>query len=360
MMSWTRSRQFFNDITRLDKSKFSLTAGLTDAAFDIAPAILALAIQQPALFLTTFGAIFFTFIEEQLPGISTRFLIVACFIGSAAFGLGTLAATTSHLLSIFLLGIAVFAALTTRVSTKWAPVGSITAMIFAVGVGLPGSSIQSAGERTLFPLIGMLWALLGVEIHRFALSHRRILQQQPLSESKSATIGGVSSNEGQATPRLEVLRSALLIGIASALGYAIGLALGFPRDYWVVITIILAVRPSLSLTITSTSMIVIGTLAGAMIAAVITLEISNPYLLLALLFSFAVMTFATRGVNMMLMQIFFAPFIIILLNIYYPGEWYLSFIRIVNVAIGGAIAVAMVYLLTALSGSNFSGKNKKP
>jgi hypothetical protein len=190
MMSWTRSRQFFNDITRLDKSKFSLTAGLTDAAFDIAPAILALAIQQPALFLATFGAIFFTFIEEQLPGISTRFLIVACFIGAAAFGLGTLAATISHLLSIFLLGIAVFAALTARVSTKWAPVGSITAMIFAVGVGLPGSSIQSAGERTLFPLIGMLWALLGVEIHHFALSPRRKKVQQRLSESKSATIGG--------------------------------------------------------------------------------------------------------------------------------------------------------------------------
>jgi hypothetical protein len=33
-----------------------------------------------------------------------------------------------------------------------------------------------------------------------------------------------------------------------------------------------------------------------------------------------------------------------LLNIYYPGEWYLSFIRIFDVAIGGVIAVAMVYL----------------
>ncbi|MGA9151672.1 MAG: FUSC family protein [Candidatus Nitrosopolaris sp.] len=103
-------------------------------------------------------------------------------------------------------------------------------------------------------------------------------------------------------------------------------------------------------------MIVIGTIVGALIAAVITLENSNLYLHLALLFSFAVMVFATMKVNVILTQIFLTPFIIILLNIYYPGEWYLSFIRILDVAIGGAIAVAMVYLRSALSGSRLLGR----
>jgi hypothetical protein len=70
----------------------------------------------------------------------------------------------------------------TRVSTKWAPVGTFTAILFAVGAGLPGYSIQSTGVRTLFSLIGMLWALIGIEIQRFALSHRI---QQP---SQSALI----------------------------------------------------------------------------------------------------------------------------------------------------------------------------
>jgi uncharacterized membrane protein YccC len=99
-------------------------------------------------------------------------------------------------------------------------------------------------------------------------------------------------------------------------------------------------------------MMVFGTIIGALIAAVITLENSNPYLRLVFLFSFAVMLYATR-VNVILTQIFLVPFIIILLNIYYPGEWYLSFIRILDVVIGGAIAVAMVYLWSALSGSRF-------
>jgi hypothetical protein len=71
-------------------------------------------------------------------------------------------------------------------------------------------------------------------------------------------------------------------------------------------------------------MMVFGTIIGALIAAVITLENSNPYLRLALLFSFAVVVFATMRVNIILTQIFLVPFIILLLNIYYSGEWYLD------------------------------------
>jgi hypothetical protein len=237
-------------------------------------------------------------------------------------------------LSPLLLGIGVFVALFVWSYTKWVAVGMFTAIAFAVGVGLPGYSIQSAGLRTLFSLIGMLWALLGIEIHRFVISHRIQLSGP----------GNAAAGEKQTTPRLEALRSALLIGIASALGYTIGLVLGLPRDFWIVITIIFAIRPNPNLTITFASMMVMGTIAGSIIAAVITLETSNHYLLLALLFSFAVVLFAVIGVNIILIQIFLVPFIIILLSIYYPGQWYISLFRILDVAIGGALAIAMVYL----------------
>jgi uncharacterized membrane protein YccC len=230
-----------------------------------------------------------------------------------------------------------------------------TAIIFTVGVGLPGSSIQSAGLRTLFSLIGMLWALLGLEIHRFALSHRKI--QLPVSESVAITTEELQQQQRQqpSTPLLAALRSALPIGIVSALGYTVGLVLGLPRDFWIVVPIILAIRSTSSaLTMTFTSMMIIGTIAGALIATMITLEANNHYLLLALLFSLAVVVFATLGVNITLTQIFLVPFVIILLNLYYPGQWYLPFIRILNVAIGAAIAVAVVYLLSALSGSRLT------
>ena len=266
----------------------------------------------------------------------SRMLLLVCCTEAAAFGVGTLTATTGHLLSPLLLGIGVFVALFAWSYTKWAAVGMFTAIVFAVGVGLPGYSIQSAGLRTFFSLIGTLWAMLGIEIHRFVTSHRFQLSG-PVS-----TVAAIG--EKQSMPRLETLRSALLIGIASALGYAIGLVLGLPRDFWIVITIIFAVRPNPNLTITFVSMMVMGTIAGSVIAAVITLETSNHYLLLALLFSFVAVLLAVIGVNVILIQTFLVPFIIILLSIYYPGQWYISLFRILDVAIGGAIAVAMVYL----------------
>ena len=326
--------QFFKDIRRLDKSAFNLTVGLRAAAFVIAPIIVGFAIQQPALLFASLGATVMTFTERFIPTIPSRMLLLVCCTEATAFGVGTLTATTGHLLSPLLLGIGVFVALFAWARTKWAAVGMFTAIAFAVGVGLPGYSIQSAGLRTLFSLIGMLWALLGIEIHRFVISHRIQLSGP----------GSAAAGEKQSMPRLEAVRSALLIGIASALGYAVGLVLGLPRDFWIVITIILAIRPNPNLTITFASMMVMGTIAGSMIAAVITLETSNHYLLLALLFSFAVVLFAVIGVNIILIQIFLVPFIIILLSIYYPGQWYISLFRILDVAIGGAIAVAIVYL----------------
>jgi uncharacterized membrane protein YccC len=86
-------------------------------------------------------------------------------------------------------------------------------------------------------------------------------------------LGLEAAGEKQPMPRLEAaVRSALLIGIASALGYTIGLVLGLPRDFWIVITIILAIRPNPNLTITFASMMVMATIAGSIIAAVITLR----------------------------------------------------------------------------------------
>jgi Fusaric acid resistance protein-like len=327
--------RFSKDIRRLDKSAFDLTVGLRAAAFVIVPIIVGFEIQQPALLFVSLGAAFLTFTKRFIPTIPSRMLLLVCCTEAAAFGVGTLTATTGHLLSPILLGIGIFVALFAWSYTKWAAIGMFTAIVFAVGVGLPGYSIQSAGLRTLYSLIGTLWALLGIEIQRFVMSHRKQLS----GAGSTAAVG-----EKQSTPRLDILRSALLMGIASALGYTIGLLLGLPRDFWIVITIILAARANPNLTITFASMMVIGTIAGAMIAALITLGTSNLYLLLALLFSFAVGVFAVIGVNIILVQIFIVPFIIILLGIYYPGQWYLSLVRILDVAIGGAIAITMVYL----------------
>ena len=148
--------RFLKDMRSIDKSAFSLTVGLRAPTFVIAPLIVGFAIRQPDLLLASLGANVLTNTERVLPTIPSRILLVACYTEATSFGLGTLVATTSHLLSPVLLGISIFAALIAWTNTKWAAVGMFTAIIFAIGVGLPSYSIQSAALRTLFSLIGML------------------------------------------------------------------------------------------------------------------------------------------------------------------------------------------------------------
>ena len=341
--------RFFKDIIHLNKSSFSLTAGLKSSGLYHCTNNPSLYNPTTSLVLSSHWGYCYYCNCKNAPYHTITDSSYSLFHRRSELWTWNSCPTTGHLFSPVLLGIAVFAATAVWANTKWAAVGMYTAIIFTIGVGLPGSSIQSAGLRILFSLIGMLWALLGIEVHRFALSHRKI---QLLVSERVAITTGEQQQQQTSTPLLAALRGALPIGIVSALGYTVGLVLGLPRDFWIVVPIILAIRSTSSaLTMTFTSMMIIGTIAGALIAAVITIETNNHYLLLALLFSFAVVVFATLGVNVTLTQIFLVPFVIILLNLYYPGQWYLPFIRILNVAIGAAIAVAVVYLLSALSGS---------
>jgi hypothetical protein len=326
--------RFFKDITRLDWSAFSLLTGARGAAFVIAPMVVGFALQQPALVFATLGALFLTNTEGQPSVLPVRVLLVACFAEAAAFGLGTLAATTGPFAPL-LLGVAVSVALLARGSPRWASAGTFTAVTFAVGAGLPGPSVEAAALRLPFSLLGALFALMGVGLHRLVLSRGR-----PPSQAKGPP--------GQPMSSSEALRSAVLLGVVSALGFAIGDVLGLPRDFWVVVTIVISVRPSLNLTVSFTSMMAIGTAIGAFVAAAITLETNDVYVLLPLLFAFAVLMFASRGVNFGLVQVFLTPFIIILINIIYPGDWYLAFYRILEVAIGVVLAILAVYLLGAM------------
>jgi uncharacterized membrane protein YccC len=109
----------------------------------------------------------------------------------------------------------------------------------------------------------------------------------------------------------DVVSHAVAVGIAAALGLALGRGLGLPKDYWIIATVIIAVRPNVRATViaapphfgstvTFASIRVIGTVLGAVIAATITFATDNIYVLGLLLFGFFVCMFATRGVNQVL------------------------------------------------------------
>jgi uncharacterized membrane protein YccC len=329
----SKTSAIFKDATRLEKSAFRLSIGVRAAIFVTAPMIVGFAINEPVLTYATLGAVFLTNTEGQPSLLPWWVLFVACFTEAAAFALGTIAATTG--ISPLLLALFVSVTLLARGSLRWSTTSTFTAIMFAVGAGLPGASMGAVVPRLELSLLGALLALSGAELHRYLLSRRH-------SESP------IKSLPGQQISLREAVRSAILLGIVSALGFSIGLGLGLPRDYWIVLTVLISVRPTLSLTVSFTATMAMGTIIGAILAAAITLETNDISTLLPLLFVFAVLMFATRGVNVGIVQVFFTAFIIILVNILYPGEWYFAFYRILEVAIGIVLAIIVVYLLSVL------------
>src|ERR1700722_17348976 len=108
---------FFKDVTRLDRSALRPSIGIRAAIFVTAPIIVGFAIHEPMLAYATLGAVFLTNTEGQPSLLPSWVLLVACFTAAAAFGLGTIAATTG--LSPLLLAIFVSIALLARGSLRW-------------------------------------------------------------------------------------------------------------------------------------------------------------------------------------------------------------------------------------------------
>jgi hypothetical protein len=333
---------FFDEITRIDKSSLSISTGIRAALLTITPLVLGLAIGQPQWVYATLAALLVLNTEgPPAAALPLRVVLLACLTEPLAFALGTLVGTTG-LLAVPLVGIGIFTARLSSGNPRLAAVGTFTAIFFAVGVGLPVGSTSVAGERLWIALLGAFWALFGAWVHRSLTSKWKVG-----SAAKTGESFGVWAKLYFKVPprRSDEFRLGAAVGAASAVGLGIGLALGFPRDFWIVVTILLATRPRIGPTVSSSVMMVVGTIAGATIAAAITLGVSNVYVLEVLLLVFGISMFATRGVNLGLVQASFTPFVIILLNLLYPGEWYLAEIRILDVAIGGAIAIATVYVL---------------
>lgn len=341
-----RGGELLHDILLHDWSKFDPLTGLRASVFVIAPLVIGAATGQllEGLF-ATIGANFITNTEGSGPGATRlRVLAAACVIEPAAIAVGTLTAATGSL-AVPLVGAAVFLLLMVRSRQGWALVGLVSAIAFVLGAGIPGASESSAAIRFVSSLAGDLWILLGVAL-------QRELRPDPSAAVEADSRSVVPMGSRHVHPflsgisvRSETFRQAVITGIACSLGLAIGVALDLPRDVWILITIIVAVRPGIGPTASSTVILVTGTVVGAAVAGVITLETTSLDALTVLLFAFAFGMYSSRLVNQAMFQSLLTPFLVILLNVVYPGGWRFALVRILDVAIGGAVAILLVYLL---------------
>lgn len=342
-MGMTWASAFLHDATHVDRKGLDLVAGLVAGVVIIVPLLAGEGVGSiSAGVFATLGALNLLMAIAARPPVA-RFppLAAAALSNAAALALGTIIGTTGWVeVPLVALGIGII-----LISAGWAgfdSIGLVSAVMLAVGVGIPGGSGPEALERLVLALLGGFWAILAL-----AMARPLLLRHGYLGSSEEVQRPTASPQPSAPVPvpvSHAHVRYAILVAGTTGIGLAISLALGLPRDYWVMLTILVSLRASIATTFSASFLRIGGTIGGAAIALGFTMFIVNPWILGALLFVFAMALFATRWVNYGIYTLFLTPFVILLLNLAYPGAWQLAFVRVFDTVLGGGLAVTVATL----------------
>jgi hypothetical protein len=317
-----------HDIVHVDPHGLDLGYGVRAGAFTVVPLFLGLAFGQTlAGVLVTLGTLNVLLVQAPRPDTTPfRVLALAVATNALAWAVGTVVGTTSGPAEWVLVGSAVTLILLTKRHPLFNQLAVITAVMFVVAVGLPGG-LGVALPHAGLVLVGGTWALVAIAL---PLAVRRI------------TGGASEPPTAPASSLLPVPTSvsfALTLGTTVAVGLAFGQVLGLPRDYWIMLTILAAVRPELLNTFEFAVMRVVGTVAGAAVAYEVSRSTADPWFLAAIVVVTAASTFALRAVNYTTYAVSLTIFLVLLLDLAYGGGPQLAVDRVLATGIGGAFAL---------------------
>ena len=150
--------------------------------------------------------------------------------------------------------------------------------------------------------------------------------------------------------RSTIFKHSLRLAITVMLGYGVGLYFDLQNPYWIILTIIIIMRPSYGLTKTRSKDRVIGTLIGAVIASGLVIFISNTYVYGALGVLSLVIAFSMLQKNYKAAATFVTLSVIFIYAILEPNIVKVIQFRVIDTIIGAILSyVAMRLLFPAWS-----------
>ncbi|MDX5395535.1 MAG: FUSC family protein, partial [Hymenobacteraceae bacterium] len=143
-----------------------------------------------------------------------------------------------------------------------------------------------------------------------------------------------------------IFKHAVRVAVACLFGFVLTQILPYgEHSYWVLLTIIVILKPAFSLTKQRNIQRLSGTLAGAVIGVLILLLIPDKTIQFVLLVLFMLITFSFIRVNYIVSVLFMTPFILIIFNFLGAGGFDLVQERIIDTLLGSAIAFAASYVI---------------
>lgn len=226
-------------------------------------------------------------------------------------------------------------------------VGYVTTLVFAVALGQP-SNLEAGKERFYAFLAGGAFSLiLTMLLWAFDRKTSSALdepeeQKEIEIETKKHPLRGLLE---QMTPRSIIFRHALRLAVASAIAIAVYKFFRLEHGYWLIITVLVIVKPIFADTQKRALERVLGSVAGGILAVVIAAFVQNIVVLDVLLILFSALAFSHVRTNYGFYVLFLTPFVVLMIDTVIPGDWQIAFVRILDTLIGGAIALIVSYLL---------------
>lgn len=136
-----------------------------------------------------------------------------------------------------------------------------------------------------------------------------------------------------------IFRHSLRVSVAVLIGYVISLLFNTGHSYWILLTIIVILKPAYSLTKKRNKDRLIGTLCGVLIGVIIIFSINNNIALLVLMLLFMTGCYIFMRTNYLISVLLMTPYLLIFFHLLYPADFKILLTdRIIDTAIGSVIA----------------------
>jgi uncharacterized membrane protein (TIGR01666 family) len=209
------------------------------------------------------------------------------------------------------------------------------------------------------PLINMRKIIQSLEdmtiriytLHHYTYYDKKKIKDYKLAESYDDFVPTTNLNKQLLIQNLSIksatFRHALRISIATTIGYLTALMLNLGHSYWVLLTILVILKPSYSLTKTRNYNRLAGTIAGAFIGVGLSYIISdNDVLLLAALVILMLLSYSFIRTKYFTGVMFMTAYLLIFFFMLSPKNFlHLLENRVLDTAIGSVIAFIMAHIL---------------
>lgn len=143
-----------------------------------------------------------------------------------------------------------------------------------------------------------------------------------------------------------IFKHSFRVALVCLFGYIVTKAFPYGHhSYWVLLTIIVILKPAFSLTKQRNYQRLIGTIAGGAIGILILVFLPNKTVQFFLLLIFMICSYSFQRRNYVVSVLFMTPFVLILFNFIGDGNINIAEERIIDTLVGSAIAFAASYLI---------------